>query len=195
MKYLIDYNSYSINEEYLPLGKDHKFFIKILKKLGYNIQGNLSGGAYGFCYLSDDNKVIKITQDENNANASFISIGKKLEYLVNCYNVLKVKVDKSHFYVIEMEYVDTNVDTKKLDNAFKSFKYGDMSAFNKLHPNSYIRDFMKIKKEAEENDIRIDLQNSGNFAIKNNHLCVIDLGVVHIGKHYDIEVIKIKKGN
>jgi len=33
-----------------------------------------------------------------------------------------------------------------------------------------------MAKEVSLRDVKIDLQNMGNFLIKNGHLCVIDIG-------------------
>jgi len=180
-----------LNEESLPPNKDHQYFIDIFKKLGYNIIKNISGGHYGYCYLTDKNTVLKYTSDKFNAAAAYILKGKKLEYLVDCYNSYIINHNDHTFYIIEMEYLDTKkVNLNKLNDAFKKFNY-KMSYFNTIHPNSYVRDFLKILKEADKYGIRVDLRNTGNFTIKNNHLCAIDLGYISHKTVDKIEIINI----
>jgi hypothetical protein len=174
-----------IYEEFLPLGTDFDYWITTLNKLGYNITDKLSGGYYGFCYLTDNKKVIKVSFNRNDALAAHKLKNSKNEYLVDYYDVIRF-VDKSKnikmSYIIEMEYLDEKPHERKLETAFELFyKVRNSKLPYNLYPNSYVRDFFKIKKEANAKGVSLDLQNHGNFLIKNNHLCAIDIGVPYTG--------------
>lgn len=173
-------NYIKLFEEFVPLGTDFDYWVKTLNKLGYNIIGKLSGGHYGFCYLTDKKRVIKVSFSRSDALAAQKLKNLKNEYLVDYYNVIRF-VDKSRniemSYIIEMEYLDEPQENK-LNNAFKLFnKVGKSKLPYHLHPNSYVRDFVKIKKEAATKNVSLDLINPSNFRIKNNHLCAIDIGI------------------
>lgn len=174
-------NHIKMFEEFIPSNTDFDYWTKTLNKLGINITDKLSGGYYGFCYLTDNKKVIKVSFNRGDALAAHKLKNLKNEYLVDYYDVIRF-VDKSKnikmSYIIEMEYLDKKPDKKKLVDAFKLFHKVVRSKLPyNLYPNSYIRDFLKIKKEATTKGVSLDLQNHGNFLIKNNHLCAIDIGV------------------
>ena len=174
-------NHIKMFEEFIPSDTDFDYWTKTLNKLGVNITDKLSGGYYGFCYLTDNKKVIKVSFNRGDALAAHKLKNLKNEYLVDYYDVIRF-VDKSKnikmSYIIEMEYLDKKPDKKKLVDAFKLFhKVARSKLPYNLYPNSYVRDFLKIKKEATTKGVSLDLQNHGNFLIKNNHLCAIDIGV------------------
>ena len=160
----------------VPHGTNN-YWIEVLNKLGYSGISPIAGGYYGFCYLTDESKVVKITFDKGDAVSAHILKNKKNEYLVDYYQsyALHIKSEsKKNCFVVEMEYLSDKPDYKKLEQAFKSFD--NISKLHMIYPNSYVRDFVKIKKEASLNKVSIDLQNSGNFLIKNGHLCAVDIG-------------------
>lgn len=161
------------------ISSNMNYWIEILNKLGYKGVSPLKGGHFGFCFLTDESKVVKITFDKADAVTAYILKNIKNEYLVDYYNsyILNIKDSpdiKRNIYVVEMEYLSSKPDSIKLKRAFKSFD--DISKLHLIHPNSYVRDFVKISKEVSLRDVKIDLQNMGNFLIKNGHLCVIDIG-------------------
>lgn len=169
-------NNFSIIKENNITSKHTQ--INILESIGYKIIKYVGGGYYGSCYLSDKNRIIKITLDLQNALASNRLIGENMEYLCNSYKVIRIFSNKENYeaYVIEMENCDTlKIDKNKLQRAFKYFKL-KMNPIHNFSINSYIRDFIKIKKESNKYGITIDLQNYGNFGIKNGHLCLLDYG-------------------
>ena len=155
------------------------YWIEILNKLGYKGVSPLKGGHFGFCFLTDESKVVKISFDKADAVAAYILKNIKNEYLVDYYNsyILNIKDSpdiKRDIYVIEMEYLSSKPDSIKLKRAGTSFD--NIYKLHLIHPNSYVRDFVKIAKEASLRDVKIDLQNLGNFLIKNGHLCGVDIG-------------------
>jgi len=179
MKHIQKFNSFINEDVYFNVNKQKQ--MSILASLGYNIIKAIGGGSYGNCFLEDNGNIVKITNDRSNAIASQSLIGKNLEYLSNVYRVIKVVDNNIALYVIEMESCDTkNLDKNKLKNIFNLFSYKKMNVIYKIYPNSYVRDFLKIQEEARENEIRLDLQNSGNFGLKNGHLCAFDLGINYL---------------
>lgn len=169
--------------------------IKILENIGYKIIKYIGGGQYGSCYLSDENKIIKITVDLQNALASNRLIGENMEYLCNSYKVIEIFSKKIKYtgYIIEMENCDTSkLDENKLKKAFKYFKL-KMNPIHNFSINSYIRDFIKINKESIRYKVRIDLQNYGNFGFKNGHLALLDYGEPYYTFNSDLNLDRINK--
>lgn len=161
------------------LGHSLNIIYKVSKDLGYTIVEKISGGAYGYAFLTSDNEVLKVSYDRGDAVAADILIGKKCEYLADCYHVHKT----NEFDIIVMEKLDTeNLNEKKLKKAmtdhYKYFnsKMPSIGDVYRLCFNSYFRDFIKIYKESRKYNVRIDTQNSGNFGLKNGHLAAFDLG-------------------
>lgn len=171
------------------ISSNFNYWIEILNKLGYKGVSPLQGGHFGFCFLTDESKVVKITFDKGDAVAAYILKNKKNEYLVDYYKsyILNIKdLPKKNIYVVEMEYLSSKPDSIKLKKAFdiQNKSFGDISKIYLIHPNSYVRDLFKIKKEAALRDVKIDFQNSGNFLIKNGHLCGVDIGYDPIKDNY-----------
>ena len=54
-------------EEFIPHGTNTNYWIEILNKLGYTGVSPIAGGYYGFCYLTDESKVVKITFNKGDA--------------------------------------------------------------------------------------------------------------------------------
>ena len=79
-------NHIKMFEEFIPLGTDFDYWIKTLNKLGYNITDKLSGGHYGFCYLTDNKKVIKVSFHRGDALAAHKLKNLKNEYLEKSVN-------------------------------------------------------------------------------------------------------------
>lgn len=176
------FNEFIINEEYLPNQMSHEYITNMVKKFGYNIVKKLSGGAYGFAYLLDNNNVLKITSQVswNNAVAAYKLLNIKNEYLVDFYNVFEVKIgDKDSFYLIEMEYIDTEtINKENLENMFRLYNYNKINAksiYGYFFGN-YYKDIKKMKKELDDKGISWDVARMSNFGIKNGHLCAFDLG-------------------
>ena len=91
------------------------FINKILKSLKYKPVDKyyeLGSGSMGKAYSIDNNKVLKLTTDKSEAKGSNKLIGKKLKYMVNYYNVIKLTSNKidlpPNLYVIIMDYVETD---------------------------------------------------------------------------------------
>lgn len=87
------------------------FMDKILSnfklKYGYNFIGE---GANGFAFDVGGDKILKITWDKS--EAKYANMLKNIESpnLIKIYNVKRIVLEDSEFYVILMEKLDTNVN-------------------------------------------------------------------------------------
>lgn len=160
------------------LGHTQQIIYKVANELGYNLVKKIGAGQYGTAYLTNDNKIFKVSYSKTEANAADKLIGINCEYLCNYYNVYET----NEFWIIVMEKLDTeNVNKEKLKNSIGSaFDIVHLTSPNikdvyRLFFNSYVRDFIKIYKEAKKYKVHIDTQNTGNFGLKNGHLAAFDL--------------------
>ena len=73
-----------------------------LKKDGYNLKKKLGEGGYGYAYELDNGRVLKITTDKREANASSLVVGKNFKNVAKIYEVWEYNKFAS-WYFIEQE--------------------------------------------------------------------------------------------
>lgn len=109
-------------------------FIPTLEKY-YKISGlkYLAKGGYGAAFVHR-NKVYKVTNDRTEAVNAQKLLGKTSTHLADYYDVRVIKTQKSNYYVLVMELLDTSKQDylKKLYNKMNMFyKYGDKKILGK----------------------------------------------------------------
>lgn len=87
----------------------------IAQQMGKTIVKKLGAGTKGIAYLTNDNKVLKITDSTREANEFAKVKGKKFKHLVNIYDV---KLGPGMLFGILQDYADTTSvgnDFRKVD--------------------------------------------------------------------------------
>jgi len=96
-----------------------KNIIYKLKKDGYNLKKRLGEGGYGYAYELDNGKVLKLTTDKREANASSLVVGKSFKNVVKIYDVWSyVKFD--NWYFIEQERLSP-INKKEVEKWLESY--------------------------------------------------------------------------
>lgn len=106
----------------------------IKKKLGIKSSRFLGGGAYGRAYDIGNNRVLKISQDHNEAINSKRLMGKKNGHLSNIYDVraFRTKNDRSYYAII----LEKLGQSKRVDSIYHQLQrniYRQMKNINTKH--------------------------------------------------------------
>jgi len=119
---------------------------KKLASNGYSLIKKLGEGTKGIAYEMKGNKVLKITLDRSEAEASSIIVGKKLKHICEIYRVFSFKsIDR--IYCIEQELL------KPLAN-----KSGNSTIFDAMEE--------EISEFADKYDTFMELSSSKDFLKK-----------------------------
>jgi hypothetical protein len=183
VKHLVKYTDYKINKILLFIEKRYR--IKISKKL--------SSGDRGFAYLTNDNKVLKITKHVEEVN--FYKLGISSKNIVKCYNLYYL--NKFNCWVILMDYIIplskediqifTNLFikflgfndlyegkfTNKTKLKLKNFCEGEMIRYKKAELICY--GLSKIYKICNGYNLNVDEVHADNLGWKNDEMVAFDL--------------------
>jgi len=100
-------------------------FNSILSKLGITIKviEKLGKGKLGYAFLTDNGNVVKLTDNKQEALASFIFLNHKnnLKTQAKIFNVLQFVYNQSYFYLIEREYIKDVVSDLYEKEKYKEF--------------------------------------------------------------------------
>lgn len=81
---------------------------KILKHFNVENATYLNSGYFGDVFDIGNNKLLKITNDANEAKNAKKIIGKNLEYVANIYNAYKILWDNLPYYILFIEKIKTD---------------------------------------------------------------------------------------
>lgn len=120
-------------------GRQIQNYLQVLsEKLGIKIIKYLGAGQFGFAFLTDDMKTVKITMDKSEVVEAKKLMSLKPKHLPMVFNVLKLKVNNSDedVYVIVKEYILQNPQyVKMLDIMDENIdKYYDFFRQESLKP-------------------------------------------------------------
>jgi len=126
MKYLKTFESQT-KEKFVFNKKLYYIAKKLTNNFGYNMLRYLSKGSFGYAFLLNDKKVLKITSDPNEIKYVKEHLNIDSDCLVKYYKILKIprSLISSTSYAILMEYViPINDELKSLyTRLFIKFKY------------------------------------------------------------------------
>jgi hypothetical protein len=174
-------------------------FDKLLRRFGFDVNDlELIGyGDHGLAFASND-KVIKITDDKNEARAAANLINKKLTgtnqiYYVGSFSKLiqyhdpEITDDKIQYYVIIQELVDTVLsadERKAIDlvsnwlDELERWPFDVDEACRKIGENGAVRSLLNSINELYKHGVKYMDIHSGNVGHnKDGKLVVFDLGV------------------
>lgn len=160
---------------------------EMLQKLyeKYNIIKFLGSGWFGAAFLTNDNKVVKITTDD--AEVKFY-INKRKQNLKHFVKIYEIK-DYKGYYIILKDYVPDllNEEEKEIMNSYKFYSklnYNNKYAYNKiitqlkkqnkLDKIYFLNQLVELKKELHISFNYNDL-NPSNIGWKDNILVAFDL--------------------
>lgn len=143
--------------------KLYEILKSIKNKFGFKIKKFLGKGAYGYAFLTDDNKVLKITKDHTEALAMIRFKNLNSVHFPKVYSINKIKIglDKEYFIILK-EFIFHNQkyanNIKQITQLLQDYviKFADLSPDNKF-PSSY---YALIRELIDEN------LNKESFIIK-----------------------------
>jgi hypothetical protein len=152
---------------------------KLDKKIKY-----LDSGQFGMAFVTDDNKIIKLTSSKNEADQVKTLIGKNVDHVVRYYDVVYMK--KYGVYAILMDRAeklsrDEKTIVKVLGDGDEFFSLGDLAYVGSLKniSRSKIRrvfnDHKKMIKSLNDNDISLYDLHTGNIGYLNGEMVVFDM--------------------
>jgi len=139
---------------------------KIAKKIGAKKIAPAENGNYGYAFLTDDNRVIKITSDKSELVAANKIKGKRNKHIVDVYDSYKIK--NKDIYVLVVERVDRDDRFDDLEYDLNNFflspngidgEYGDYFTFlEELDRPGIIdnRDINYIRKKITNSELNKD---------------------------------------
>ena len=94
-----------------------------LKKDGYNVQKRLGEGGYGYAYLLDNGRVLKVTTDEREAKASNLIIGRNFQNVAKIFRVWRYTKYYNWFFIEQekLEKINKKEVSKWLQSDFNEF--------------------------------------------------------------------------
>lgn len=122
---------------------------KIKNKLNISYLSYIDSGFFGNAYNIGNNEILKITGDKSEAINCYKIINKKLNHIVNVYDVKQFEIDNKIFYSIIEEKLEINnilkEQYKKLEKIFDDLvnKHIDINIIDKIrikHP--IVADFL-----------------------------------------------------
>lgn len=109
-----------------------------LTKIGYRIGQKLDSGEFGITYDIDDNKVLKISIDSDEAYTSAALINKNLKYVVKIFRVFQLKSFKDdEIWFIVQEKLKPLSDSEKYNLEFLEE--------NRWHTN-HVKDYLDLNR-------------------------------------------------
>jgi len=186
---------------------------KILKKYDYKLAMmgikpyiSLGLGTMGMAFATDDNRVLKVTSDKEEANACANILGKKLKNVYEIYDVFQF--DKTGYYGIlqeklrllnrnECSFFDSIIISAGIEDSIDDFVDGKIDMKYAMHnivkivkhvgdvrfvPDSEIEKTIEIFKQIfnglQELKIRVQFYDVhiGNIMKRGNDFVLIDIG-------------------
>lgn len=150
----------------------------------------LRDGSFGMAFSADD-KVIKITTNENEGRVAKSFVGKKLKGCVNYYDV--VKIEKYHIIAILMDraknltkyeekIIDAISDNRSYDHSDDSgikflleYLYGEGITISEKVASKYIKQYGALLNTLEDQGIPDDDLYSGNIGWLKGKLVHFDI--------------------
>lgn len=106
--------------EELNLEADSNLHNNILIKLGFKKSKNIGSGMFGNAFDVGGNKILKITKDKTEAiNCNKIK-GKTLNHIANVFEVKRITLNQTEYYLIVLEKLNTKIDFENLYNKLEN---------------------------------------------------------------------------
>jgi len=178
-------------QEFIYFLEDNGFDISKLKELNVPSNSFINKGGFGMVFSYGNDKVIKVTFNKLDYDFARKLIGKKHEHLPNVYDIKSISNKALTIFIIVMEkckplpqsikeYI--NIENKNIGEFFRTEDPEYLTPYQKEDLETYIKYDLKnqflgmIEEIREIFGLNKDLDiHSGNFLMKKNNLCFIDI--------------------
>lgn len=189
-----------------------------LAKLNYSLSdSNLIGqGNYGYAFVLGNNRILKLTSDDDETKLSSLLINKELDNVVNIYRVFRFKDNEYTFFIEEEKLHPLPLKIASMLESNYSFcgtianflrNYDDEKdmwqkikeaeqVLNIHFPQNFIFDMIAAKQQLKQNSInkyRDFHQGNVLFDPATNNYKLIDLGITSSQQPNKIEIFEQRK--